>query len=78
MEARANSVEDDMYLSVQDAAAYLGISRDAIHHRIRARKLEYVVDPLDKRRKLIKVKDLLTLKRPGRVLTVAELRALEA
>ncbi len=71
-------VEKDQYLSVQDAAKYLGISRDAIHHRIRTKKLTFVVDPLDNRRKLIKVKDLLNLKRPGEVLTADQLRARES
>lgn len=75
MDAQYN--EEEHYLSVQEAAKYLGVSRDAIHHRIRSKRLGFVVDPFDNRRKLIRVKDLVGLKPPGKVLTAEQLKALE-
>lgn len=45
-------------MKLSDAAAYLGISAAKISRLVRAGELSYSVDPLDKRRKIVRVEDL--------------------
>ncbi len=49
-------------MKLSDAAAYLGISAAKISRLIRAGELSYSVDPLDKRRKIVRVEDLDRIK----------------
>lgn len=50
-------------LKLSDAAAYLGVSTSKISRLIKAGELACVVDPLDRRRKLVNFEEIELLKR---------------
>lgn len=50
-------------MSVTEAAAYLGVSTRKMSHMLSEGALKFTVDPLDKRRKLVRVSDLDELKK---------------
>lgn len=58
--------EEREYLSLKDAAAYLGISTVKMGRLIKEGTVSYTTDPLDKRVKLIKRADVDRLRRESR------------
>lgn len=50
--------EDEKLMTVQEAAAYLKVTRAKVSTLIRDKVLEVVTNPLDKRVRLVKVRDL--------------------
>ena len=63
MATRNTSSANKRKLKLTDAAAFLGVSPPKISRLIKAGELKCVIDPLDKRRKLVDVKALERLKR---------------
>lgn len=53
---------DNRKMTFTGAAAYLGVSPRKMGRIVKEQGLEFTVDPLDRRRKLLKVKDLDKLK----------------
>ncbi len=62
MNHNASLPEKKKRMKLSDAAAYLGISAAKISRLIRAGELSYSVDPLDRRRKIVRVEDLDRIK----------------
>lgn len=50
-------------MKLKDAAAFLGVSVSAMTRLVSSGTLKYVLDPLDRRRKLVAVEELERLKR---------------
>jgi len=57
------SVHDRRKITVTEAAAYLGVSNRKMTQMLSEGILKFTVDPLDKRRKLVSVRDLDELKK---------------
>ena len=55
---------DNEYIPVSEAAKRMNISRMLLGRRIRSGDLPCFEDPLDFRRKLVRTRDLETLRRP--------------
>jgi len=49
-------------MTVTEAAAYLGVSNQKVTRMLKEGTLKFTIDPLDKRRKLVWVKELDELK----------------
>jgi predicted site-specific integrase-resolvase len=62
MDTRNTSSDSKRKLQLSEAAAYLGVSPSLISRRVKAGEIAVVVDPLDKRRKLVDVDQLDRLK----------------
>ena len=56
-------VQDTRKMTVTEAAAYLGVPNQKMSHMLSEGILKLTVDPLDKRRKLVRVSDLDELKK---------------
>jgi excisionase family DNA binding protein len=56
--------EADEYLSIQDAARLLGVSRRHIWQLVKRGELPATVNPVDRRSKLIPIRALRALRRP--------------
>ena len=50
-------------MALKQAAAYLGISERKMAHMVKRGEINFTVDPLDRRRKLVSVAELDSLKR---------------
>lgn len=50
-------------MALTQAAAYLGISERKMAHMVKRGEISFTVDPLDRRRKLVSVAELDSLKR---------------
>jgi hypothetical protein len=56
-------VKKERRMMLKQAANYLGISLRKMAYMVKAGEVEFTVDPLDRRRKLISVTELDSLKR---------------
>lgn len=54
---------EEQVMTMTQAIRYLGVSPRKMSALIREKVIEYSIDPLDNRRKLLKVRDLDELKR---------------
>lgn len=54
----------EQFMSLREAREYLGISRQKIWRLVKDKELPFYLDPLDKRKRLVKRVDVERLKRP--------------
>lgn len=66
MDIRKSSARKGRKMKLKDAAAFLGVSIPAITRLVSSGALKYVIDPLDRRKKLVSVEELERLKRDRR------------
>lgn len=59
----STSNEDKKKMTLTEAAAYLGVSHRKMTKLLKEGALKFSVDPLDKRRKLVNIKNLDDLKK---------------
>lgn len=62
MDTRNSSSRKVRRMKLKDAAAFLGVSIPVMTRLVNSGTLKYVLDPLDRRRKLVAVDDLERLK----------------
>jgi predicted site-specific integrase-resolvase len=63
MDTSKSSTRKSRKMKLKDAAAFLGVSIPVITRLVSSGTLKYVIDPLDRRKKMVSVEELERLKR---------------